>query len=106
MKGDEIFRDYDPQGQNRVPEQIFYRILTNVKMDCRIFSANFRVVALKLTQLIRPSCQTIDFLQYLTCRCLLSEDTVLFALSLHLLLLSLYILRISTYNYMALFDVA
>ena len=41
------------QGRNLDLGQICYRIWTNVKMDGLIFSASFRVVALKLTELIR-----------------------------------------------------
>ena len=40
---------------------------------CSNFSASLIVVALKLTELIRPEWKTIDFLQYLTCRCLLND---------------------------------
>ena len=55
------------------PEQICCRILTNVKMDGQIYQQSFRVVALKLTELIRFALPITDFLQHLTRHCTVSD---------------------------------
>ena len=73
LKGDEIFRAGD---RHSIETVILSKCVVEYEQcenGSSNISASFRVVALKLIELIHSRSQTIDFLQCLTCRSSLSD---------------------------------